>query len=192
MTCNVQKFKANREAAQYLLVDVQTQLFSVMSEEDRKTVEKNTSILVAGMKELGVPVVVTEQYTKGLGVTIESLKVGLGDLYQPIEKLAFSCWGEPPIREKLQSLGKKQVVISGIETHVCILQTVLDLIANGYEVHVVADAICSRFRSDREYALRMMEKMGAVITTTEIVLFQMLEVAGGPQFKAVSRLVKDR
>ena len=186
------RFYIDKENSVYLLVDVQTQLFSVMSEIDRQEVEKNTSILVAGMKELGVPVVVTEQYTKGLGVTIGSLQQGLGELYRPLEKLAFSCWGEQPIREKIKGSGKNQVIISGIETHVCILQTVLDLIANGYTVHVVADAICSRFSSDRQYALEMMKQMGAVITSTEIVLFQLLKLAGGQQFKAISKLVKNR
>ncbi len=187
-----ERFYIDKEDTVYLLVDVQTQLFSVMSETDRQEVEKNTSILISGMKELDVPVVVTEQYTKGLGLTIGSLQQGLGELYQPVEKLAFSCWGEEPIRKKIESTGKKHVIISGIETHVCILQTVLDLLANGYIVHVVADAICSRYSSDRERALSMMEQMGAVITSTEIVLFQMLKVAGGPQFKAVSKLVKNR
>ena len=186
------RFYIDKENSVYLLVDVQTQLFSVMSEIDRQEVEKNTSILVAGMKELGVPVVVTEQYTKGLGVTIGSLQQGLGELYRPLEKLAFSCWGEQPIREKIKGTGKNQVIISGIETHVCILQTVLDLLAGGYTVHVVADAICSRFSSDRQYALEMMKQMGAVITSTEIVLFQLLKLAGGPQFKAISKLVKNR
>ncbi len=187
-----ERFKISKEDSLFLLVDVQTQLFSVMSATDRQEVEKNTSILISGMRETGVPVIVTEQYTKGLGFTIDSLQQTLGDLYQPLEKLAFSCWGEPQIRQKLQSTGKKQVVISGIETHVCILQTVLDLLAGGYTVHVVADAACSRFSSDKQYALNMMEQMGAVITSTEIVLFQMLEIASGPQFKAVSKLVKNR
>ena len=187
-----EKFRIVKENSMYLIIDVQNNLFSVMREANRQMIEKHTCILINGLKELGVPVVIAEQYKKGLGLTIDSLQQALGDMYQPIEKLAFSCWGEPAIRQRLQSLNKKQVVISGIETHVCVLQTCLDLLSNGYDVHVVADTICSRFDSDREQALAMMEQMGAVITTTETVLFQMLEVAGGPQFKAISRLVKDR
>ena len=187
-----ERFRITREDSVYLLVDVQTQLFSVMGESDRRMVEKNSSILISGMNELSVPLVVTEQYTKGLGITIESLRTTLGETYRPVEKLAFSCWGEPVAREKLRQTGKKHVIISGIERHVCILQTVIDLLANGYNVSVVADAICSRYQSDREIALKMMEQMGAVVTTTEIVLFQMLGVAGSPEFKAISKLVKNR
>jgi nicotinamidase-related amidase len=108
----------------------------------------------------------------------------------PIEKVSFSCCGVETFNDKLNQLGRKQIILTGIETHVCVLQTADDLIQKGYEVHAVADAICSRSKLDWEIGLKWMEKRGAMISTTEIIAFQLLKEAGTEEFRGLSKLLK--
>ncbi len=188
----MERFHINAQNALLFVIDVQNNLAVAMKKDVYTTVEKNIGLLISSAIALNLPIVVTEQYRKGLGPTVEPLISSLGNHYHPIEKLHFSCWQEPQINEKIKSLGKKYIIITGIESHVCILQTALDLISNGYHVHVVSDAVCSRYKSDWKSAMHHLRQAGAVITTTEIVAFQLLHKAGTPEFKAVSPLFKNK
>jgi nicotinamidase-related amidase len=170
------------------VVDIQDRLASVMSE--RQHVVRNTSLLIEAAKTLGLPMVLTEQYPKGLGPTVNELKEILPPGVKPVEKLHFSCCGEPAFLDALKKTGKKKVILAGMETHICVLQTTLGLLDEGYGVHLVSDAICSRKSSDYKSGLGMAREAGAVVTSTETVLFQLLEKAGTEEFKKISKLVK--
>lgn len=186
------RFKLQRDRTVCTIIDLQTQLLSAMEDRVRTTIEKNNNLLIASMKVFGIPVVVTEQYPRGLGQTCESVRQNLGDQYSPIEKVVFSCWREPLFREKVGPFQPETIIIAGIETHVCILQTALDLLEEGYHVHIPADATCSRYKQDWKRALDLLDSAGAVITSVEIIIFQLLERAGIPEFKVISPLIKEK
>ena len=181
--------RVEKEETVLVVIDIQEALMKAMDPEIGKNLPRNLQVLITFARELGIPILATEQYPKGLGKTIPEIKLELGDL-SLIEKLAFSCCRVPAFIDRLNSLGRNQVILSGIETHVCVLQTAADLIQRGYGVHVVADAVCSRRRLDWEIGLRWMEKNGAMITTTEIIAFQLLKEAGTEEFKRLSKFVK--
>ncbi len=170
-----------------LIIDIQERLYPFINENEVLT--KNTSILIEGLKAVGVKIMVTEQYTKGLGVTIEPLKNLLANI-NAIEKKAFSCCDEPVFYEKLSLQGVRNVIIAGIESHVCVLQTTIDLLNNGYIPVVVEDCVGSRNPNDKKIAIERMRKEGAVITTYESVLFELLRYSGTEAFKKISKLVK--
>lgn len=180
-------FKLKKEETAVVVIDVQERLVVAMDEDVYSDMLSNTSRLVQGANVLGVPVLATQQYTKGLGGTVGELAK---DIDGHIEKVTFSCCGEESFEASLKEKGVKTVVVAGMETHVCVLQTVLDLLEKGYNVHVAADAVCSRSDFNWEIALGMMEKAGAVITCAESVLFMLLGKAGTPEFKEISKLVK--
>jgi nicotinamidase-related amidase len=180
----VGKFQLRRQETSLLVVDIQERLAAVMG--DRERVVANAGRLIAGAKLLGVPVVHSEQYPRGLGPTVPELRAAL-EPAAPVEKLTFDCCGEPTFAPALE---RTAVVVCGMETHICVLQTVLGLIARGAVVHVAADAACSRDPENARVALELMRDAGAVVTCTETVLFQLLERAGTPEFKAVQQLVK--
>jgi nicotinamidase-related amidase len=188
----MERFHINAQNAALLVIDIQNNLAVAMKKDIYATVEKNTCILISSAIAMNLPIIVTEQYRKGLGSTVEPIISALGERYQPVEKLHFSCWHEPEIHQKLTTLGKKYIIVAGIESHVCVLQTALDLISNGYHVHVVSDAVCSRYKSDWKSAMQHLRQAGAVVTTTEIVTFQLLHKAGSPEFKVISPLFKNR
>ncbi len=146
-------------------------------------------MLLEGFRILQIPLVITEQYPKGLGPTLEPLSLLL-EKEPVIEKISFSCCGEPGVRDKLNSLKRPTIIICGIEAHVCVLQTVVDLVEQGYRAVVVEDCISSRKPEDKRVAVERMRSEGAVITTCESVLFELTGVAGTDEFKAISRLVK--
>ena len=148
---------------------------------ERENVEKNLVRLIRGAKTLGVPVIVTEQYVKGLGRTVESLRDALGEQYKPVEKMTFSA------AEHIDLAGRTQVLVAGVETHVCVYQTVSDLKAN---VWIVADAVSSRTAENRDLALRRMAADGARLSSTEMALFELLGEAGTDEFRAIAALVK--
>ncbi len=176
----------SRDTSALLVVDVQDRLLAVMAEARR--IVWNSRRLIDGATTLGVPVLATEQYPKGLGKTAAELLPLLGEIPS---KLTFSCGGCPEIFENLQEQGKYQILVAGIEAHVCVLQTVLDLLADGFRVFVALDAVGSRFDTDCQTALRRMESSGATLTTTEAALFEWCEVAGTPEFKKISALVRE-
>ena len=175
-----------QELSRLLIVDVQAKLTPhIFNAED---VVANCETLIRGAQILDVPVSVTEQYPKGLGSTVESLAALLPE---PIEKLRFSAfeslgWGEAAEDES----ARDQIIVAGMEAHVCVLQTALDLVAHGYRVTVPADAVGSRSERDYEIALRRMADCGVTIATTESILFEWTETAGTAEFKQISRLVK--
>jgi hypothetical protein len=170
-----------------LIIDIQERLHPFITENEKLT--KNTAILIEGLKAIGVKILVTEQYTKGLGVTVEPLKNLLSEI-SFIEKMAFSCCDEPVFYEKLSLQGVRNVIIAGIESHVCVLQTTIDLLNNGYIPVVVEDCVGSRNPNDKKIAIERMRKEGAVITTYESVLFELLRYSGTDAFKKISKLVK--
>ncbi len=179
----------DREETVLVIVDVQEALMKQMNQGVAKNVIRNIQTLLAFAKEMAIPILITEQYPKGLGKTVPEIRMELGSIL-PIEKLSFSCCGVETFNEKLNRSGRKQVILTGIETHVCVLQTADDLIQKGYIIHVVADAICSRRKLDWEIGLRWMEKKGAMISTTEIIAFRLLKEAGTEEFRGLSKLLK--
>jgi len=181
--------RLEREEAVLIVVDVQDALMRKMDQEVGKNLIRNIQTLLTFAKEMALPILMTEQYPKGLGKTIPEIEAKV-EAILPIEKLSFSCCGVETFNEKLSQSGRKKVILTGIETHVCVLQTANDLIQKGYGVHAVADAICSRRKLDWEVGLRWMEKRGAVISTTEIIAFQLLKEAGTEEFRGLSKLFK--
>jgi nicotinamidase-related amidase len=140
-------------------------------------------------RELNVPILVTEQYVKGLGPTLAVLKEKAGDA-PCYEKMSFSCCGSAEFVDTLKATGRNQVIICGMETHVCVLQTVIELRDAGFQVHLVTDAVMSRSKRNWETATLAMTQAGAVPTCTESVVFQLLKVAGTDEFKKLSKLVR--
>lgn len=184
----VNNFMLNRDDAVLVVIDVQEKLCPAMDEKVLAALTKRIGILQEAAQELQIPQIGTEQYVKGLGETIAALK---GRFTAPaIEKMTFSCCGEETFPEKLRTLGRKQIIVTGMETHVCVLQTVLQLLEAGYIVHVVADAVMSRKKENWKIALAIAQQAGAVITSTETALFQLLRVAGNDEFKKLSKLVR--
>jgi len=181
------KFFLDRNDTVLLIVDIQERLAAVM--EKRGHVIANCTRLTELAKMLSIPVLVSEQYPKGLGRTVPEL-VSVIPSYSPVEKLTFDCCGEPSYMEVIKKTGRKKAIVTGMETHICVLQTVLGLLKEGFDVHVVSDAVCSRTDANWKAGLDMMRDAGAVVTCTETVLFQALKVAGTEEFKAVSRMIK--
>jgi hypothetical protein len=177
-----------KEDTAVLALDIQSRLFPVI--DNNEDLLEKMKRLFMGMNVLEIPYLVTEQYSKALGNTLDELQEIIGENYRPIEKMAFSCMGEPKFVEELKRLGKKNIIIAGIESHVCVLQTVVDLIAEGYNPIVVADAVSSRSKNDKKFAIKRMIKEGATITTYESILFELQQVSGTDTFKAISKIVK--
>ena len=178
----------SRGECQLLIVDMQEKVLPPIPV--REQLIANCRKLIDGAKLFGVPVAATEQYAKGLGPTVPELRSLLSDVAIP-DKVRFSAvealgWGFAAERTD----DRFKVVVAGIEAHVCVMQTVLDLLAHGYQVYVAADAIGSRAKADWKFALRRMSGSGAVITTTEAILFEWCEAAGSPEFKKLSKWLK--
>jgi len=181
------KFLLDRHNAILVVVDIQDRLADVMSK--RQKVTDNCLHLIEGAKILDIPILVTEQYPKGLGPTILEIKNVL-PRYEPVEKITFDCCREPVFLERAASQGKNQIILTGMETHICVLQTCLGLLNDNYTVHLVKDATCSRTEDSYLTAIDFLQNAGAVITCTETVLFQLLERAGTNEFKAISKRIK--
>jgi nicotinamidase-related amidase len=179
------RFKTENTGA--IIVDVQEKLFPHM--ENHITLLANLEILIQGLMALGVPLIVTQQYTKGLGNTIPEIAGKLGE-YSPVEKITFSCWGEPGFVDAVQNSKRKNFIIAGIEAHVCIMQTAVDLSENGFTPVVIEDCISSRKINDKKIAIERMNKEGIFISTYESILFELCTIAGTSQFKTISYLVK--
>ncbi len=170
-----------------VVVDIQGKLAQMMT--DKTEVYKNAKIMISGAQILELPIILTEQYPEGLGFTIPEIAELLQGI-EPITKTSFSCCGEDRFNSALETLGRKQVVLIGIETHVCVWQTAYDLLAAGYEVFVVADAVSSRKAANKNIGLEKMRDAGAVLTCTETALFELMKKSGGEKFKQISRLVR--
>lgn len=181
------KFILDKNNSVLVIIDIQDKLAAVMKHKEQ--VADNCLHLIEAAKLLNVPIIVTEQYPKGLGRTINEIKKALPH-YEPLEKLTFDCCKGGGFLKKLSSLGRKQIILPGMEAHVCVLQTCLSLLKKKYSVHIVSDAVCSRKKDDYLTGREMMRDAGAVITCTETVLFQLLEKAGTLDFKAISKRIK--
>ena len=168
-----------------VLIDIQEKLFPVMS--NKEAVLTKTKQLIAGLKALQVPLLATEQYSKGLGHTLTELKA---EPNYCIEKTSFSCIDSNTFVSKLTWLNKDLVIVFGIEAHVCVLQTVIDLIDLGKTPIVVVDCISSRSELDLKFALKRMEKEGAILSTCESILLELCRKSGTETFKIISQIIK--
>ena len=176
----------SRNDTALLVIDVQERLLP--SIRHREALVFNIGRLIRGARVLGVPVAATEQYPRGLGPTVAAIAEGLADIPS---KTLFSCGECPGIFSRWRMEGRGRVLVTGIEAHVCVAQTVLDLLADDWLVYVAVDAISSRFPQDMETALRRLECEGAILTTVEAALFEWCEQAGTSEFKQISRLVRE-
>jgi nicotinamidase-related amidase len=177
----------SRSAAVLIVIDIQGSLFQAMQGKENLLV--NASKVIKGAKTFNLPIIVTEQIPKKLGHTISALTSELNDI-RPIGKESFSCWGNSDFREKLEFFGRRGAIILGIESHVCVYQTAVDLIDNGYSVHVVADAVSSRTKENSDIGLTAMKNAGAHLTSAEMILFELLRSADDAKFKEVYKIVK--
>jgi len=181
------KMRINKEQTAGLIIDVQEKLTPHIFKHE--LISSNTVLLIRGLRVLDIPLILTQQYTRGLGETITSISEAIGNI-MPVEKISFSCCDEPVFIEKLGQLGRKNIIIAGIEAHVCILQTVLDLMDKDYLPVVVEDCISSRKKRDIKTAVKRMRQEGALITTYESILFELTRFAGTDVFKQISRIIK--
>lgn len=182
--------RLNRSDCLLLLIDVQERLMPVIHQ--REDLEQNIGRLVRGCHVLDIPTLLTEQYVKGLGQTVEPVRRALLETYgyRPIEKSCFSAWGCGELQAELRTVKKKHVLLAGVEAHVCVYQTAVDLLATGHEVTLVADAVSSRTPRNRDIAVQRLAAEGAHLSSTEMALFELLVEAGTEEFRAISRLVK--
>ena len=176
----------NPQDAVLVVIDIQGKLAGLMHE--REALYDNAAKMIKGAQVLEIPVIWTEQNPDGLGPTI--LEIAKLMQTEPIPKFAFSCCGEAKFMQALRDINRRQVLLTGIETHVCVYQTAVELLADGYEVHVVADAVSSRTFANKRLGLARMKDAGAKITGTEMALFEMLKVAQGDKFKQIIKIVK--
>jgi nicotinamidase-related amidase len=170
-----------------LVIDVQEKLIPTIRSAD--AVVRNTAFLIDAARLLEMPVQATEQYPRGLGATVPELARRL-----PVrpDKVAFSCCAVPAIADNFRRAARPKIVLAGIETHVCVQQTALDLLVQDFRVYIPVDAVGSRYGIDHDTALRRLEKAGAVLTTAETCVFEWVGAASHPQFKPISRLVQER
>ena len=176
-----------QEETAAIVIDIQERLLPHIFQWEQTL--QNSLKLIEGLQVLSVPIVVTQQYTKGLGPTDPSIVDRISG-FSHIEKSTFSCCGESVFKEKISSLGKKYIILCGIETHVCVLQTCIDLLEEGYIPVVVEDCVSSRKPNDKAVAIARMRQEGARITTFESILFELTQCSGTETFKSISKLVK--
>ena len=175
-----------KENAGLLIIDIQEKLMPVV--QNAEQVFANTNRLIKGAQLLEIPIIVTEQYPKGLGNTCTSIEIPTQ--IQPIEKMCFSCMQSDSVLQQLKKQNITSLIIAGIEAHICVLKTALDALDAGLEVHIVADAVSSRTIANKQLALERMRQSSAYIVSTEMILFQLIHEAGTDAFKTISRLIK--
>ncbi len=176
--------------SQLLIIDIQERLAAAMETKSREGVLSNSAILLQAAALLEIPVIKTEQYSKGLGPTEQSLLDHLPTSSSNYEKMSFSCCGSDEFCATALDTDRKQFILTGMETHVCVLQTAFELQQRGYQPFVVADAVCSRSGRNRRIALRRMAQAGITITSTESVLFEWIRDASHPQFRTISKMLR--
>lgn len=167
-----------------VIIDIQEKLVKAASNGEKTII--NTSKISQAAQILSIPVIITEQYPKGLGATVESIT---GSDAFIMEKSSFSAFKEPEFEQKINSLNRKQVILCGIETHICVLQTAIDLCKNGYEVYVLKDCVSSRSEEEQNSGLELLKQYGIKVITVEIALFQWLKSSKHPQFKDIQKLI---
>ncbi len=171
-----------------VVIDVQGKLAQLMYQKE--TLFDNLQKIIKGAQVLELPIIWNEQLPEKLGPTTPEIAELLAHATRPIAKASFSCCGNPPFMDALKAIQRKQVLVTGIESHVCVYQTCLDLLNLGYEVQVVADAVSSRTAENRQIGLERMKEAGATLTSAEMALFELLRVAEGPKFKEITKIVK--
>jgi nicotinamidase-related amidase len=176
-----------KEGTALVIVDVQEKLLPYVQKKDE--VVANIQMLIKFAHIMDIPVILTEHYPKGLGVTVPEIKEVL-EKYEPKEKVIFSCYGSLEFTKKLEELGVKRFMIAGIESHICVQQTTLDALHSGYEVHVISDAISSRTKHNYKIGIKKMKHFGAIISSTEMAMYEIMERADTKEFKEVLKLVK--
>jgi nicotinamidase-related amidase len=176
-----------REDTVFIAIDYQERLMPAMN--DRDTLEDKVIRLAKGLQILDIPHIVTQQYTRGIGETVPAVAEAIGE-FQHVEKTSFSCLRNQEFVQKLRETGRRTAVVCGIEAHICVQQTVLQLMEEGYEVYVPVDCISSRNLNDWLWAAERMERAGAVVTTYEAILYELMEDSKAPEFKAISAIVK--
>ena len=170
-----------------MMVDYQEKLVPAIHNHEQ--IIKKPEQLLTGLKLVGCPVFFTQQYTKGLGMTVPEL-VATQEEFSYLEKMTYSCFDTEEIKTYLDKQNKKTVILAGLETHICVMQTARDLIASGYNVCIVADCVGSRTEFNYQVGMERMKQEGVYVTSVESVLFELLVKAGTPEFKAVSKLIK--
>lgn len=170
-----------------IVVDIQEKLFPHI--HDGEKILQNCLKLIEGLQILSIPVIVTQQYTKGLGPTVQSVIQKFPE-FRYIEKLSFSCFDEPAFTEQIKTSGKKYIILCGIESHVCVLQTCIDMLAAGLIPVIAEDCVSSRKLNDKLVAIERMRQEGARITTMESILFELVRRADAETFKSISKIVK--
>ncbi|RLI13392.1 hydrolase [Candidatus Bathyarchaeota archaeon] len=175
-----------KDGTVFIVIDVQERLFAKI--DGKEQLAENICKLLQFAEILEIPVIATEQYPKGLGPTIPEIRKFLR--VKPIEKIEFSCMASSGFRRRLFETNAENLVLTGIETHICVAQTAIEALKNGYKVYVVYDAVSSRRREDKLIAIERMKQHGALIVTTEMVMYEILRRAGTEEFKKVLELVK--
>jgi len=177
----------SKDEAALIIIDVQEKLFPLIFNKEK--ILENMRKLIRFAKIVNMPIILTEQYPKGLGSTIPEIRELVPD-FQPIEKLEFSCFGSEKFRLILKELNVKTLIIVGIETHICVTQTSIEGIKNGYRVYVVVDATSSRKLEDKSIAIKRMMQSGVIVVSTEMLMYELLKKAGTKEFKEALKLVK--
>lgn len=182
--------RIKRDDAVLVVIDVQGRLLPHI--DDQESVERNIVRLIHGTHVLGIPAVVTEQYPQGIGHTTERVQAALTETHgiEAIQKMTFSSCGSNEFLERIESLGRSDIILAGIEAHVCVHQTAIDFLDRDHRVWIVADAVSSRTARNREIALTRLRTEGARLTSTEMILFELTVECGTDEFRAISRLVK--
>lgn len=177
----------NKKEVVAVAIDYQEKLVPAM--KDSRVLEATTAKMIEGLKVAGVPILVTQQYTKGLGETTDTIKAPLGD-FTPIEKNTFSALKTEEFAEALKATGAKDVILFGIESHICVQQTALELLGNGYNVFVISDCCSSRKKHDKRVSIERMGAAGAIITTYEAALFELIDGSKSEGFREISKIIK--
>ncbi|MFQ5458148.1 MAG: hydrolase [Myxococcota bacterium] len=179
----------DRDDTALLIVDMQERLLAAMPEKPAARMLHNTKILIETAKCFGIPILVSEQYPKGLGPTVPEIREAIGEMV-PVEKMIFSAARDEGFQQRLKATGRNTFILGGVETHVCVLQTAVDLAAGGANVWVARDAACSRKEHNWKAGCKQMSAAGVHLSTTEILVFQLLQEAGTEAFKKISKLVR--
>lgn len=179
--------RITRENTVGLVIDIQEKLVPVM--EEQEDLLRNCRILIEGLQELGIPLIITQQYTKGLGTTVEPIRSVIRD-FNPVEKREFSCCDASAVMDQIRERDAIKVIVCGIESHVCVLQTAVDLKEAGYIPVVVMDCVSSRSWNNADLASERFRHEGIMMTSCESILFELTRSSSAPEFKAISKLVK--
>ena len=190
MSLSLNEKLCHAKHSQLLVIDIQERLASAMPTDVLENVIKNNNILLRAANELDIPVIHSEQYPKGLGNTVTAIAEVLPETSDTVTKTSFACSGSEGFNELVAKQKRQQIIITGIESHICVLQSAMQLQRQGYIVHVVEDAICSRKKSNHKNAVARLQQNDIIINNVESVLFEWLRDATHPKFKTLSKLIK--